>query len=200
MAEEIRFGSYESDDYRAAQKSVPRKIKMPAYNDLLSGSDLEALLVFLRVNQLMNIPSTSEGQDLARRYGCFECHGPLGLGGIENPKSFKGYIPGWFGRDFDELTSDGDRELVAEWIADGTSSFVTGKSFGRGVVARHFGESQAIKMPEYDRRISAEESNLLVDYVLYLRSLGDMTLSDVENYKSLHAVVAEEQKSASAEN
>jgi cytochrome c551/c552 len=191
LSEEIRFGGYESDDYAVAQRSIPRKIKMPAFNDLISESDLRALMVFLQVNQLMNMRSTSEGQNLARKYGCFDCHGPLGLGGVVNPRSFKGYIAGWFGADFDELTNSGNREIVAEWINDGTSSSVTGKSFGRGMVARHFGESQAIKMPAFERRIPTEDLNLLVDYVLLLRSFGDMSLSEVQRYRKLYALDTE---------
>jgi cytochrome c551/c552 len=187
LSEEIRFGSYETDDYAVAQQSIPRKIKMPAYNDLISKSDLQALLVFLQVNQLMNMHSTSAGQSLARKYGCFDCHGPLGLGGVVNPRSFKGYISGWFGLDFDELTNNGNREVVAEWINDGTSASITGKSFGRGMVARHFGESQATKMPAFNRRIPIEDLNILVDYVLLLRSLGDMSLSETQRYWTLYA-------------
>jgi mono/diheme cytochrome c family protein len=191
LSEEIRFGSYESDDYAVAQRSIPRKIKMPAYNELIAESDLRKLMVFLQVNQLMKIPSTSEGQNLAKKYGCFDCHGPLGLGGVANPKSLKGYIPGWFGSDFDELTNNGDREIVVEWITDGTSSSITGKSFGRGMVARHFGESQTLKMPAYARRIPTEDLNVLVDYVLMLRSLGDMGLPEAQRYKTLNALDTE---------
>lgn len=191
LSEEIRFGSYESADYAVAQRSIPRKIKMPAYNDLISDSNLRALLVFLQANQLMNMRSASAGQNLARKYGCFDCHGPLGLGGVVNPRSLRGYIPGWFGADFDELTNGGNREIVAEWISDGTSSSITGKSLGRGMVARHFGESQAIKMPAFNRRIPREDLNLLVDYVLSLRSLGDMNLPEAQQYRTLYALDTE---------
>ena len=164
---------------------------MPAYNDLIAESDLQALLVFLQVNQLINIRSTSAGQSLARKYGCFDCHGPLGLGGVVNPRSFKGYISGWFGADFDELTNSGNREIVAEWIRDGTSASITAKSFGRGIVARYSGENQAIKMPAFDRRMPVEELNLLVDYVLLLRSFGDMNLSEAQRYRKLYALDTE---------
>ena len=191
LSEEVRFGGYKSDDYAVAQRSIPRKIKMPAYNDLISESDLRRLLVFLQVNQLINTRSTSAGQNLARKYGCFDCHGPLGLGGVVNLRSLKGYIPGWFGLDFDELTNNGDREIVAEWINDGTSSSITDKSFAWGMVARHFGESQAIKMPAFERRIPMEELDLLVDYVLLLRSFGDMNLPEVQRYKTRYALDTE---------
>jgi cytochrome c551/c552 len=200
LAEQIRFGDYEVDDYAVAQRSIPRKVKMPAYNDLISESDLRALMVFVQANQLTNLRSTSAGQNLAIKYGCFNCHGPLGLGGVVNPQSFKGYIPGWFGRDFDELTENGNREIVAEWTSDGTSSFVTGKSFGRGVVARHFGESQTIKMPAFDRRMPTEDLDVLVEYVLLLRSFGDMGLPEIQRYKELYALVAESPGSDSRED
>ena len=88
------------------------------------------------------------------------------------PRSFKGYIPGWFGSEFEELTNNGNREIVAEWIYDGTTAAITGKSLGRGMVARHFGERQAIKMPSFNRRMPIEDLIILVDYVLMLRSFG----------------------------
>jgi len=188
LSEAVRFGGYKRETYSVAQRSIPRKITMPAYADWISEFDYRALLVFLRVNQLVNMRTKSEGQTLASKYGCFDCHGPLGLGGVVNPRSFKGYIPGWFGSDFDELTDGGSREIVTEWIRSGTSSFVTGKSLGRGAIARHFGENQAIKMPPFKRRMSVEELDLLADYVLLLRSLGNMDLSDVEQYKTLYAI------------
>jgi mono/diheme cytochrome c family protein len=188
LSEAVRFGGYKPKNYAVAQRSIPRKITMPAYVDWISDSDLRALSVFLQVNQLVNMRSKSEGQMLARKYGCFDCHGPLGLGGVVNPRSFKGYIPGWFGSDFDELTNGGNREIVAEWIRSGTSSFVTAKSFGRGAIARHFGENQVIKMPPFKRRMPIEDLNLIVDYVLLLRSFGDMNLAEVDRYKTLYAV------------
>jgi mono/diheme cytochrome c family protein len=194
LLEHVRFGSYGSDDYAVAQRSIPRKIKMPAYNDWIAESDLRALLVFLQVNQLTNMRSKSAGQNLARKYGCFDCHGPLGLGGVVNPRSFKGYIPGWFGSDFDELTNGGDREIVAEWIVDGTSAHVTNQSFGRGMIARHFGESQTIKMPAFERRMPSEDLDLVVDYVLLLRSLGDVGLDEAQQYRTLYALDAESSK------
>jgi len=195
--EAVHFGGYKRETYSVAQRSIPRKITMPAYADWISESDLRSLLVFLRVNQLVNMRSKSEGQTLARQYGCFDCHGPLGLGGVVNPRSLKGYIPGWFGSDFDELTDGGNREIVTEWIRSGTSSFVTGKSLGRGAIARHFGENQAIKMPPFKRRMPVEDLNLLVDYVLLLRSLGDMDLPEVERYKTLYAIETKTPKTRS---
>ena len=41
----------------------------------------------------------------------------LGAGGVPNPGSFKGYVPGFWGADFDELVRD-DAEL-REWIETG---------------------------------------------------------------------------------
>jgi hypothetical protein len=108
-----------------------------------------------------------------------------------NPRSVKGYNPGWFGRDFDELANGGNREVVTEWIVDGTSTSITSKSFGRGMIARDFGESQAIKMPAYDRRIPMKDLDRLVDYVLLLRSLGDMSLAEAERRRSQHALDTE---------
>lgn len=191
LSERIRYGDYKREDYVVAQRSIPRKIKMPAYEDSISESELRALMLFLQVNQVVHMPSTSTGQNLAMKYGCFNCHGPLGLGGVVNPRSLKGYIPGWFGSDFDELTNGGDRETVAEWIEHGTSASITGKSLGRGVLARYYGERQSTKMPSFRRRIPAEDRAQLVGYVLLLREVGDMRLPEVQRYKALYTVPAE---------
>jgi len=86
LSEQTRFGDFENADYAIAQRSIPKKIKMPAYNDLIYESDLRALMVFVKPNQLTNLRSTAAGQNLAIEYGCFNCHGPLGLGEVSNPR------------------------------------------------------------------------------------------------------------------
>ena len=52
------------------------------------------------------------GEKLARKYHCFQCHGQLGQGGFKNAKSLKGYIPGYFGKDFKMLTNNANPKSV----------------------------------------------------------------------------------------
>jgi len=120
---------------------------------------------------------------LARRH-CFGCHGELGQGGTRNPGSLKGYVPGFFGRDFDALTRGGDREIVRQWIRDGMP-----QAFRRGVSLLRLGgwlngRAQVV-MPGYTRRLRPEEVDRLVRYVLLLRSLGPLGAEDVARYREL---------------
>jgi mono/diheme cytochrome c family protein len=50
--------------------------------------------------------ANARGADIAIEHDCFSCHGPLGAGGVPNPGAFKGYIPGFWGADFDELVQN----------------------------------------------------------------------------------------------
>ena len=60
-----------------------------------------------------------QGERLAREYNCFQCHGELGQGGFRNAGALKGYIPGYFGDDFAQLTRGGNAESIRAWISQG---------------------------------------------------------------------------------
>jgi len=123
---------------------------------------------------------------LARR-NCFGCHGDLGQGGARNPGSLKGYVPGFFGRDYDALTKDGDPEVVREWIRDGTPGF-----FHQGVsplrLGAWFAARQQVQMPPYERTLRWEEIDMLVTYLGLLRSLGPLDAAGVARYRALQSL------------
>ncbi|MFN3135654.1 MAG: c-type cytochrome, partial [Candidatus Kryptonium sp.] len=78
-------------------------IKMPAYENIISERELNYLISYLNaVMELIEINDDSAkiGYEIAKKSGCFGCHGPYGMGGMPNKSSFKGYIPGWDGKDF----------------------------------------------------------------------------------------------------
>src|SRR5262249_55617973 len=68
------------------------------------------------------------------------CHGEMGAGGVSNPGSFKGYIPGFWGDDYSDLVRS-DQELH-EWIDDGAIPRITEHPIGGWFFRR-----QAGKMP-----------------------------------------------------
>ena len=103
------------------------------------------------------------GAELAIELDCFACHGPLGAGGVPNPGSFKGYIPGFWGDDFDELVRDDDE--LREWIADGQLDRIAEHPIG-GIFFRR----QAIKMPAYGRFGSEDDIDALMAYVRWVRA------------------------------
>jgi mono/diheme cytochrome c family protein len=117
------------------------------------------------------------------------CHGDLGQGGARNPGSLKGYVPGFFGRDYDLLTRDGDPEVLREWIRDGEPGF-----FHRGVSPLRLGPwftaRQQVKMPGYARTLRREEVEMLVAYLGLLRGLGPLDAEGVARYRALRSLPA----------
>ena len=120
------------------------------------------------------------GEQLARRYHCFNCHGQLGQGGLKNSRSFKGYVPGYFGRDFKILTQNGDKQSVRRWIMYGIDPTILENPV-TGRIAEYFFEGQAIHMPGF-KSLKPEDIETLVDYVIALNKYGPMTASQVRRY------------------
>jgi len=140
-------------------------LRMPAYRDYVSSAELDDLVAYLRAVSGQVAPREREaakGAGLALDLDCFGCHGPLGAGGVANPGSFKGYVPGFWGDDFDELVAD-DRELRA-WIADGRIARLAEHPIGG-----RFIREQRLQMPAYGRHLDADAIDALVAYVRWIR-------------------------------
>lgn len=120
------------------------------------------------------------GELLAHKYHCFQCHGQLGQGGFMNSKSLKGYVPGYFGLDFELLTGNADPVSVNEWIKYGTNSTILKKPI-TGRIAKFFFERQAVHMPSY-KSLEPKEIDILTNYVIALNRLGPMTAKMVRSY------------------
>jgi len=152
------------DSAAAREERENMAIGMPAYRDHVSEGDLEDLVAAFKVLSRMAMPSAGtverRGYDVAARWQCFSCHGPAASGGLPNPGSFTGFIPGWYGADFDDLVSD--RAEFDLWIREGTIPRLRDHS-----VASYFLRRQRIGMPAYDR-ISAEDLDQLWAYAKWL--------------------------------
>lgn len=139
-------------------------IRMPAYRGFLSGTDLEDLVAAFEALSGMSRPGggtpESRGYQLARRWGCFGCHGPAGSGGVDNPGSFAGYIPGWYGPAFDDLVRD--RAEFDAWVRDGWID-----RLARNRLAAWFTDRQRVKMPRYPG-VTQEELDDLWAYTRWL--------------------------------
>lgn len=155
----------EDSDYRAEVESAA--LRMPAYRSLVTASQVEDLVAYLRAASGQILPEDDKGAvrggELALELSCFSCHGPLGAGGVSNPGSFKGYIPAFWGADFDELVRD-DGEL-RRWIADGKISRIAEHPIGKV-----FFERQALKMPAYGKLLPPADVDALVAYVRWIRT------------------------------
>ncbi len=140
-------------------------IPMPAYRGEISDADLDDLVAYVLAVSQFGRPEGAEiaaGRSVANRFGCFGCHGPEGRGLIENPLSFKGYIPPWDGDDYLELVRDADE--FRQWVRNGISD-----RFRDNPAARAFVDRQVVPMPAYGDAITDEELNQLLAYVGWVR-------------------------------
>ncbi|MEW6267916.1 MAG: c-type cytochrome [Thermodesulfobacteriota bacterium] len=151
-------------DYEAELSA--QAIRMPAYRDVLEPGDLELLLAYIRLVSGMIEPGTEParaGAEVAARMGCFGCHGALGMGGVDNPGSLKGYVPGFHGDDFHELVRDDDE--LREWILTGKLARIEEHWIGGW-----FSRRQLIQMPAYEKFLTREEVDALVAFVRWIAS------------------------------
>lgn len=140
-------------------------IKMPAYENIISENELKNLISYLKaVMGLIKIDNDAAkaGYEVAKKSGCFGCHGPYGMGGMPNKGSFKGYIPGWDGEDFKLLVENEDE--LKEWILYGEINRLE-----KNIIAGKFLRRQVVKMPAYKDILSKDEINYLVSYIRWLR-------------------------------
>jgi mono/diheme cytochrome c family protein len=153
-------------DYRANMERAA--LQMPAYRDRLTTGQVDDLVVYLRAVSGLLAPTEAlavQGAALALKYDCFACHGPLGAGGVGNPGSFKGYVPGFWGEDFDDLVHDDDE--LRTWLAEGKLDRIAEHPIGRIFFSR-----QRLKMPAYGRFLSADDITALAAFVRWVRA-GD---------------------------
>ena len=152
-------------DYRARMAAAA--LHMPAYRGLVSAGQVEDLVAYLRATSGQIVPEddakAARGGDLAIEYGCFRCHGPFGTGGVPNPGSFKGYIPGFWGSDYDDLVRS-DAELH-DWIDGGAITRITEHPIGGWFFRR-----QATKMPAYGKFLSPDDVAALEAYVRWVHA------------------------------
>jgi mono/diheme cytochrome c family protein len=157
----------------------------PEYNVLCTDALAFFETVRLRKTFKMRVRNSNQnlliaGEQLARRYHCFNCHGQLGQGGLGNSRSFKGYVPGYYGRDFNILTRNANPESVRQWIMFGIDPAILQNPL-TGPIAKAFFERQAINMPSF-KSLKSEELDALVKYVIALNQYGPMTASKVRAY------------------
>jgi len=167
---EIRGYIVQGSDFKKRsapdEPGMPRPIRMPPFGELLRGSDLEDLTAAFKVLSGMVRPAdgtaAQRGLALAERWRCFHCHGPAGSGGRPNPGSFAGFIPGWYGADFEDLVRD--RGEFDAWVREGST-----ERLRRGRVASFFTERQRVQMPRY-RGMTDDELDDLWAYLRWLAS------------------------------
>jgi mono/diheme cytochrome c family protein len=165
-----RLARREVDADELLQRGLPREgaaprppLRMPAYGDVVDEEQLADLVAYYRaVADFGEMPEAARaGYRAARELGCFGCHGPGGLVGTKNPRSFKGYIPPWRGTDYRELVRD-EAELKA-WILDGS---IPRLEANRG--AKFFTRRQVVKMPAYRGVVADSTLSAVMGYVRWV--------------------------------
>ena len=150
----------------AAAEREKAAIRMPAYREVLRREEVEDLVrYFTAVSDLVPIddPQAARGRSLVRQHRCEACHGTAGSGGVLNPRSLKGYIPGWLGKDYTDLVQS-DAELH-QWILEGGI-----ERLSRARVARFFLTRQRLQMPGYRAALAPGDVDAIGAYIRWLRS------------------------------
>ncbi|AOS43032.1 Cytochrome c [Lacunisphaera limnophila] len=177
-------------------------IRMPAYRDRLSAAEIEDIAAWILAEGLKlrvdpgarTTPAAPgaaltpdqlfvAGDRLARQTGCYQCHGELGQGGVANPASFKGYIPGFQGQDFLKLTADGDRSEILHWIDHGRGRAIEAGLLGR--IAKKYFDGQAIPMPGYRDQLTPAEKERLADFLLLINQSGPLPAREIERLNAV---------------
>jgi mono/diheme cytochrome c family protein len=98
-------------DHGLGESSNPTKPYMPVWGAVISKTQVADLIAYLRAG-LPSVPTAEPvaipqgqgpavaGSALYVRYGCINCHGPNGLGGVPNPEAPDKSIPPLSGQDF----------------------------------------------------------------------------------------------------
>jgi mono/diheme cytochrome c family protein len=149
-------------DHGLGESANPRQPYMPVWGAVISDTQVSDLVSYIRAGlpavPTATPPQVPEGQGLAVEgatlyvaYGCINCHGPNGLGGVPNPLSADKTIPPLSGLDFrKEFNTDAKIEAVIR------SGSVIGKA-------------PIVSMPHWGGIIPQSRLNALVAYLKTLK-------------------------------
>ncbi len=110
-------------DHGLGASANPTKPYMPVWGAVISNQQVSDLVSYIKA-KLPAVPTATppeipqgqgqavEGSVLYVRYGCLNCHGPNGLGGVPNPQAPDKTIPPLSGIDF-RKQFDTDAKIIA---------------------------------------------------------------------------------------
>lgn len=168
IAEFIRLGASRSwlEKDAVRQRLETQRLRMPAF-DHLADREVADLVAYVQAAEDFELPGDEQvtrGRELGREHGCVSCHGVEGSGGLPNPGSLGGFIPGFAGDNFPDLVTD--EAEFREWVRTGTS-----RRLEDNPVVRWFWSRQRISMPAYgEEHLSDEDLEALWAWVRGLRT------------------------------
>ena len=171
VEEFIRFGAPRDwlADAEVVERLARQHIRMPAYGEFLDDRQVSDLVAWVCALEGIDPPegeAVQQGLKAARRHGCFSCHGVAGSGGLSNPRSLGGFIPGFLGRNFEDLVEN--ETEFREWILDGTSTRLSSNP-----LVAFFWRRQSISMPAYRDDVDREEIELMWSWVQSMRATSN---------------------------
>ena len=162
----IRHGMPESwrFDFEVSARMAEQRIRMPAYEERLSEEEIDDLTAWSSAVEGLAAPGdevAQAGRQLAREQGCLSCHGIEGAGGLPNPGSIGGFIPGFVGSNFDHMVES--RAEFDEWVETGKLERLA-NPFTRRAWSR-----QTLPMPPYEDSLTPDELDQLWAWVTAIR-------------------------------
>jgi mono/diheme cytochrome c family protein len=144
-------------DKGAGVVSDPKAPFMPVWGPVISDTQVNQLVAYIKAglppvpgSEPEQVPAGASpqvaGETLYRTYGCVNCHGPNGLGGVPNPGSPDQAVPPLSGTDFRrEFTPAKIKEVI----------------MGGSVI----GKPPIVAMPHWGGVLTDEQANDLVAYI-----------------------------------
>ena len=149
-------------DHGLGASADPKQPYMPVWGEVISKTQVTNLVSYIRAGlpavpdaQPVSVPSGQgaavAGAALYVRYGCINCHGPNGLGGVPNPLSPDKTIPPLSGQDFrNEFNTDAKIAAVIR----------SGSVIGRAPI---------VSMPHWGGILSDQQIAQLIAYLKTLK-------------------------------
>jgi cbb3-type cytochrome c oxidase subunit III len=150
-------------DHGLGESANPTKPYMPVWGHVISARQVSDLVAYIRAGlpavataTPVTVPTDQgaavEGATLYVRYGCINCHGPNGLGGVPNPQSPDKTIPPLSGKDFfAEFNTD---KKITDVIRSGSV----------------LGQAPIVSMPHWGGILSDAQLKALVAYIKTLKT------------------------------
>ena len=149
-------------DHGLGSSANPKKPYMPVWGQVISARQVSALVAYIHAGLPAVTGATPppvqtdqgpvvEGAQLYVRYGCINCHGPNGLGGVPNPQSADKAIPPLSGADF-FAEFDTDQKII--------DVIQSGSVIGRAPI---------VSMPHWGGILSDSQLHALAAYIKTLR-------------------------------
>jgi len=151
------------DYYERLESANPTKPYMPVWGQVVSNRQVSDLVAYIRAGlppvagaEPPLVPADQgaavAGAALYAKYGCINCHGPNGLGGVPNPQSPDKAIPPLSGADFfSEFNTDAK---IKEIIRTGSV----------------LGSAPIVSMPHWGGILSDDQLDALVAYIKTLKT------------------------------